>query len=102
MRRRAAFCEYRPEPDYRHVVDLPAHGLAHAVDPALLPAVGTPEPGGLEWYEVLALLRAAARRHPVVMADVMELAPAEGPVAAAFTAAKLVYKLIGYALRLGA
>ena len=73
-----------------------------AFDPALLPAVGTPEPGGLEWYEVLALLRAAARRHPVVMADVMELAPAEGPVAAAFTAAKLVYKLIGYALRLGA
>jgi agmatinase len=67
-------------------------------DPGFVPAVGTPEPGGLDWYEVLALVRAAARRHPVVMADVMELAPAEGPVASAFTAAKLAYKLIGYAL----
>ena len=67
-------------------------------DPSVVAAVGTPEPGGLDWYEVLALLRAAARRHPIVMADVMELAPAEGPVAGAFTAAKLVYKLIGYAL----
>ena len=69
-----------------------------AFDPAYVPAVGTPEPGGLDWYEVTGLLRAAAQRHPIVMADVVELAPAEGPVAAAFTAAKLVYKLIGYAL----
>jgi agmatinase len=67
-------------------------------DPGVLPAVGTPEPGGLDWYEVLGVVRAAARRHPLVMADVMELAPAEGPVASAFTAAKLAYKLIGYAL----
>jgi agmatinase len=67
-------------------------------DPGLLPAVGTPEPGGLDWYDVLGLLRAATRRHPLVMADVMELAPAEGPVASAFTAAKLTYKLAGYAL----
>ena len=67
-------------------------------DPGALPAVGTPEPGGLDWYEVTSLLRAAARRFRVVAADVMELAPAEGPVASAFTAAKLVYKLAGYAL----
>ena len=67
-------------------------------DPAYVPAVGTPEPGGLDWYEVTGLLRAAAQRHPIVMADVMELAPGEGPAASSFTAAKLVYKLIGYAL----
>jgi agmatinase len=67
-------------------------------DPAYVAAVGTPEPGGLDWYEVTGLLRAAAQQHPIVMADVVELAPAEGPVASAFTAAKLVYKLIGYAL----
>jgi agmatinase len=67
-------------------------------DPAFVAAVGTPEPGGLDWYEVTSLLRAAARRHPIVMADVVELAPTEGPMASAFTAAKLVYKLIGYAL----
>jgi agmatinase len=71
-------------------------------DPGALPAVGTPEPGGLDWYEVTSLLRAAARRFRVVAADVMELAPAEGPVASAFTAAKLVYKLAGYALLSGA
>ncbi|MBI3973102.1 MAG: agmatinase [Chloroflexi bacterium] len=69
-----------------------------AFDPSLVPAVGTPEPGGLGWYDVLELLRAAAARHPIVMADVVELAPSEGPVASAFTAAKLAYKLIGYAV----
>ncbi|MGH2355773.1 MAG: agmatinase [Chloroflexota bacterium] len=69
-----------------------------AFDPSVVPAVGTPEPGGLDWYEVVSLLRAAASRHPIAMADVMELAPAEGPVASAFTAAKVAYKLIGYAL----
>ena len=69
-----------------------------AFDPAAIAAVGTPEPGGLDWYEVTSLLRAAARRHPIVMADVVELAPGEGPLASAFTAAKLAYKLIGYAL----
>jgi len=69
-----------------------------AFDPAYVAAVGTPEPGGLDWYEVTSLLRAAALRHPIVMADVVELAPVEGPAASAFTAAKLVYKLIGYAV----
>jgi agmatinase len=72
-----------------------------AFDPSVVAAVGTPEPGGLDWYEVTRLLRAAGERHPIVMADVMELAPAEGPVAAAFTAAKLAYKLVGYALLAG-
>ena len=69
-----------------------------AFDPGAVAAVGTPEPGGLDWYDVTSLLRAAAGRFSVVMADVVELAPAEGPAASAFTAAKLVYKLIGYAL----
>lgn len=67
-----------------------------AFDPGLVAAVGTPEPGGLGWYETLWLLRAAAQRFRIVMADVVELAPTEGPIASAFTAAKLVYKLIGY------
>lgn len=65
-------------------------------DAALMPAVGTPEPGGLGWYEVLALLRAVARRKRVVAADVVELAPREGPAACSHLAALLVYKLIGY------
>ncbi len=67
-------------------------------DPSLLPAVGTPEPGGLDWWEVTGLLRRACAARRVVGADVVELAPAEGPAASAFTAAKLTYTLLGYAL----
>lgn len=66
------------------------------LDPSVVSAVGTPEPGGLDWYEVTSLLRRACERFNVVGADVVELAPAEGPVAGTFAAAKLVYKLVGY------
>ena len=66
-------------------------------DPSLMPAVGTPEPGGLDWWEVTGLLRRACRGRRVVGADVVELAPAEGPESSAFTAAKLAYTLLGYA-----
>jgi len=65
-------------------------------DPGTMPAVGTPEPGGLGWYEVLAILREAFQRHEVVGCDVVELCPVEGLVAPDFTAARLIYKLIGY------
>ena len=68
-------------------------------DPALMPAVATPEPGGLGWYEVLRLLRAVAEARRIIGCDFMELAPLEGPVSAHFLAAKLAYKLIGYATR---
>ena len=54
--------------------------------------------GRYGYRRVTGLLRAAGSRHPIVAGDVMELAPGEGPVASAFTAAKLVYKLAGYAL----
>lgn len=66
------------------------------LDPSLMAAVGTPEPGGLGWYPLLRLLRLVAERHPIVGFDVVELAPREGPASCAYTAAKLVYKLIGY------
>jgi agmatinase len=72
-----------------------------ALDPAVMPAVGTPEPGGLQWEEILGLLRAVARKSRIVGFDVVELAPAEGPNHAAFTAARLTYRLIGYALATG-
>ncbi|HET8628307.1 MAG TPA: agmatinase [Thermomicrobiales bacterium] len=67
-------------------------------DPAFMAAVGTPEPGGLDWWEVTGLLRRACAARRVVGADVVELAPAEGPEACAFAAAKLAYTLLGYAL----
>ena len=65
-------------------------------DPAIMPATGTPEPGGLGWYAVLRLLRRVCRTHRVLGVDLVELAPLPGQVAPDFLAAKLVYKLIGY------
>ena len=66
------------------------------LDPSVLPAVGTPEPGGLSWWDVTSLLRAVTRRVDVVGLDVVELSPEEGPVASSATAARLVYKIISY------
>jgi len=65
-------------------------------DPAHAPGVGTPEPGGLDWYTVCDLLRAVAADRPVVGADVVEVIPLPGQVATEFLAARLIYKLIGY------
>lgn len=65
-------------------------------DPSIMSAVGTPEPGGLSWHQVLGLLRVVAKERQVVGFDIMELCPREGPTSCTFLAAKLVYKLIGY------
>ena len=67
-----------------------------ALDPGEMPAVGTPEPGGLHWYELLDLFREICRRTTIVGMDVVELCPMEGQMRADFLAAKLVYKMIGY------
>ena len=61
-----------------------------------MPGVGTPEPGGLNWYLLTKFLRAIFSKHQVIGCDVMELAPTSDSVVSEFTAAKLVYKLIGY------
>ncbi len=68
-------------------------------DPSIMSAVGTPEPGGMLWHEALELLRAVSERVNIVGFDIVELSPSEGPAACAFTAAKLAYKLIGYAVQ---
>ena len=70
-------------------------------DPSFMAAVGTPVPGGMGWYQVLRLLRRVASARRIVGFDVVELSPREGPTACAFTAAALVYKLIGYGITLG-
>ncbi len=67
-----------------------------AFDPGEMPAVGTPEPGGLHWYQVLDLFRMICQRTTIVGMDVVELCPREGQTRADFLAAKLVYKMIGY------
>lgn len=70
-----------------------------AFDPSFMAGVGTPEPGGMGWWEALRILRAVGERRRIVGFDVVELAPDEGPEACAYTAAKLVYKLFAYAGR---
>jgi agmatinase len=66
------------------------------LDPSAMPAVGTPEPGGPGWYDVLRLLRAVFAARRVVVVDVVELAPLAGMIAPDFLGAKLVYKVISY------
>jgi agmatinase len=69
-------------------------------DPSLMAAVGTPEPGGMGWVQATSLLRAVAESRQIAGFDVSELAPHEGPRACAYTAAKLVYKIIAYSVTL--
>ena len=69
-------------------------------DPSLMSAVGTPEPGGLNWRQVTSLLRRVAENRRIVGFDVCELAPSEGPTACTYTAARLVAKLAAYAVAL--
>ena len=66
------------------------------LDPAIMPAVGTPEPGGLTWYETLALLRRVMERRTVVGCDLVELCPIPGFFAPNFLCAKLIYKILSY------
>lgn len=66
------------------------------MDPAIMPATGTPEPGGLSWYELLSLLRAVISARAVVGCDLVELSPLPGVAAPNFLCAKLVYKILTY------
>jgi agmatinase len=65
-------------------------------DPSLMPAVGTPEPGGIGWYELIDLLKETAKDKKIVGFDVVELCPIENHIMSNFLAAKLVYRLLGY------
>lgn len=67
------------------------------LDPSLLPATGTPEPGGLFWDETMNLLKAVGTEKNIVGFDVVELAPTKYHPSSNFVAAKLVYKMLNYA-----
>ena len=69
-----------------------------AFDASLMPATGTPEPGGLFFDDACAIIRAASEAGTIVGADLVELAPIPGLTACDVTAAKLAYKILGYAL----
>ena len=93
MRRDAAWIDRVVETLPEHVyITIDVDGL----DPAIMPATGTPEPGGLSWYEALALLRATIERRTVVACDVVELSPLPGLMAPNFLCAKLIYKILTY------
>ncbi len=66
------------------------------IDPSLMPGVGTPEPGGLDWYQLLKFMALIFAEFEVLGCDIMELAPTQDSVVSEFTTAKLIYKLIGY------
>ncbi len=65
-------------------------------DPSECPGTGTPEPGGLRWYQVVNLLKAVFRDQNVVGVDINEVMPMNGDARTEFLAAKLAYKMIGY------
>ncbi|HAI19682.1 MAG TPA: agmatinase, partial [Xanthomarina gelatinilytica] len=67
-----------------------------ALDPSILPSTGTPEPGGLFWYETLDFLKQVFDERNVVGFDIVELCPNPEERASDFVAAKLYYKMLTY------
>jgi agmatinase len=70
-----------------------------AFDSGIMPATGTPEPGGLDWKTATSILNKVSKEKKIIGADVVELLPTPGLHACDFLAAKLAYKIIGYAFR---
>ena len=66
------------------------------LDPSLVSATGTPEPGGLGWYETIGLIRTLAKRRNVIGMDLTEYSYVEGQNASAFLCAKLIYKTLAF------
>ncbi len=65
-------------------------------DPSVMPSTGTPEPGGLLWYDCLSLLKKVSSKKNVIGFDVVEMCPNKQNKAPDFLAAKLIYKLLSY------
>lgn len=108
---REARVPYFPAHQYRRLADGPRQVLDHlsanvyvtidldAFDPAQMAGVGTPEPGGLFWDDVTGLLEAVAADRRIVGFDVMEHAPDYGNPSDSYLAAKLIYRILGLAVR---
>jgi agmatinase len=69
------------------------------LDPSIMPTTGTPEPGGLSWYETLTLIRKLAEKRKVVGMDLVEYSYVENYDSPAFLCSKLVYKSLAYIFR---
>ena len=70
-----------------------------AFDPSIMPATGTPEPNGLYWQEVMSCLKKVGLRKNIVGFDIVEFAPIKGLHSADITAARLISKILNYALK---
>jgi agmatinase len=68
-------------------------------DPAYAPGTGTPEPGGLDWFQVTDLLKAVAAEREIVAADLVEVRPIPPSTVTEFLAARLLHRLIGLVVR---
>jgi len=92
----------KSEADWVAKVLMEIHGPVYltvdvdGLDPAIMPATGTPEPDGMGWAMVIDLIRALVREKQLVGMDVVEFAPRPGTDHAAFLAAKLIYRTLGY------
>lgn len=100
---RTAYAHEIVEDSSRTWVDrITSHLTAHtyvtfdldAFDPSLLPATGTPEPGGMSWTDAVKLIDAVARHTRLIGFDIVELCPQPGMHASAFIAAKLAYRIM--------
>ena len=65
-------------------------------DPSIMPSTGTPEPGGLGWYDIISLIKFVSETKNIIGLDVVELMPIEKFKAPDFMTAKLIYRIIGY------
>ncbi|EFK07239.1 agmatinase [delta proteobacterium NaphS2] len=65
------------------------------MDPSLMPATGTPEPGGMTWYQMMEALSRVCRQRKVIGFDIVELAPMTGFHAPDYTIARLIYQMMG-------
>lgn len=68
-------------------------------DSGIMPSTGTPEPGGLNWYQILEIIKAIIKKRKIIGADFVEFCPIKGLMAPDFLAAKLIYKFISYLVR---
>jgi len=66
------------------------------LDPSIMPSTGTPEPGGMDWYTILELIRKVTQCKQLIGFDIVELCPDKHNKAPDFLAAKLIYKILGY------
>lgn len=69
---------------------------ADGFDPSVIPSVGTPEPNGLSWKQVLRLLKKVSKERQIIGFDIVEVLPRESDTISEYTLAKLTYRLLGY------